>query len=87
MATMTTTRLSSKGQVVIPEEIRQKLNLVPGMRFLVMGEGDEIILKVIAPPSMKDFDALIAQARSQARKAGLRKSDIEEAVRRVRGKR
>jgi hypothetical protein len=29
---------------------------------------------------MKDFDALIGEARKQARKAGLKKSDISAAV-------
>jgi len=86
MASLATTRLSSKGQVVIPEEVREKLRLVPGVQFVVVGEGDVVILKVISPPSMGDFDRLIAQARTQARRSGLRKRDVAAAVSRVRAR-
>ena len=40
MPGLATTRLSSKGQVVIPEEIRTALGLGPGTRFVVLSEGD-----------------------------------------------
>lgn len=86
MATPATTRLSSKGQVVIPEEVRQRLRLVPGVQFLVLGEGDVVILKVIAPPSLDQFDSLIAQARVQARRSRLRKRDVGRAITRARAK-
>ena len=37
MSTLSTTRMSSKGQVVIPEEIRQRLGLETGAQFVVAG--------------------------------------------------
>ena len=40
-----TTRMSSKGRVVIPEDIRRRLRLQPGARFVVVGKGDVVILK------------------------------------------
>ena len=86
MPTLTTTRMSSKGQVVIPEEIRDRLGLHSGTQFVVVGDRDVVILKAISPPSMKEFDNLIEQARQQARKSGLRKSDVDAAVARVRGR-
>jgi len=46
-----TTKMSSKGQVVIPEEVRDALGLKAGSKFVVVGEGDVVILKVITPPS------------------------------------
>jgi AbrB family looped-hinge helix DNA binding protein len=86
MPTLTTTRMSSKGQVVIPEEIRDRLGLQSGTQFVVVGDRDVVILKAISAPSMKGFDNLIAQARQQARKSGLKKSDIDAAVAKVRGR-
>jgi AbrB family looped-hinge helix DNA binding protein len=86
MAELATTRLSSKGQVVIPEDVRQKLKLKPGDQFVVVGEGDVVILKTIAPPSMKDFDALVSKARGQARRAGMKPKDIAAAIKKVREK-
>ena len=86
MAELATTRLSSKGQVVIPEDVREKLKLKPGDQFVVVGEGDVVILKTIAPPAMKDFDALVSKARSQARRAGMKPKDIAAAIKKVREK-
>jgi AbrB family looped-hinge helix DNA binding protein len=84
MAELATTRLSSKGQVVIPEDVRVRLGLKPGAQFVVVGEGDVVILKIISPPSMKEFDALVTKARSQARQAGLNRADIAVAIKKVR---
>ena len=84
MEILATTRMSSKGQVVIPEEIRTRLGLEAGVQFVVVGEGDAVILKVIAPPSRKEFTNLMSKARRQARKAGLKRSDVEAAVKKVR---
>jgi AbrB family looped-hinge helix DNA binding protein len=81
-----TTRMSSKGQVVIPEDVRKRLKLKAGSQFLVLGEDDVVILKAIASPSMKEFDALIAKARRQAKEAGMKKSDIIAAVARARAR-
>ena len=85
MESLATTRMSSKGQVVIPEKIRDRLGLKAGTQFVVVGNRDVVILKAISAPSVKEFNDLIGQARQQARRAGLRKSDVEAAVARVRG--
>jgi AbrB family looped-hinge helix DNA binding protein len=87
MAELATTKMSSKGQVVIPEEIRNRLGLKPGSQFIVVGEKDTVILKAVSPPSMKEFDDLIAEARRQARYAGMKRSEITAAIGKVRGRR
>ena len=73
MSELATTKMSSKGQVVIPEVIRRQLNLKPGAQFVVVGGDDTVILKNIVPPAIEEFDELLAKARKSARKAGLRK--------------
>jgi AbrB family looped-hinge helix DNA binding protein len=78
--TYATTKLSSKGQVVIPESIRKSLKLKVGDQFIVVGQGDSMILKTISPPSLSQFDSLLAKVRTQARKAGIRKSDVKAAI-------
>lgn len=87
MAGLATTRMSSKGQVVIPEEIRKRLDLKAGSQFVVVGEKDVVILKAIEPPSMEDFDELISEARRQGRLAGIKRSDITAAIAKARGRR
>ncbi len=84
METLATTRMSSKGQIVIPEAIRKRLNLQEGDQFLVVGEGDVVILKAITAPGMESFDALIKKARKQAKAVGLERDDIANAVRKAR---
>jgi AbrB family looped-hinge helix DNA binding protein len=84
MAEIATTKMSSKGQVVIPENIRRRLRLRSGCQFVVVGEKDTVILKTISPPIMDEFDDLIAQARRQARRAGLKQSDVKAAIAKVR---
>jgi AbrB family looped-hinge helix DNA binding protein len=44
--------MPSKGQVVIPEDIRKRLKLKNGSQFVVVG-------------NMKEFDPLISEARSR----------------------
>ena len=85
MANLATTKMSSKGQVVIPEDIRKRLKLKAGSQFVVIGENDVVILKAISPPSMKEFDTLIAEARQKGKEAGLKQSDITTAIAKVRG--
>ncbi len=84
MDTLATTTLSSKGQVVIPENLRIALGLEPGTRFVVIGERDTLMLKVITPPKRNEFDRLLLRARRAAAAAGLRRKDVAKAIRDVR---
>ena len=47
MVKPSTTKLSSRGQVVIPEEIRNRLGLETGDQFVVVGEGNVVVLKTV----------------------------------------
>ena len=84
MASIATTKLSSKGQVVIPEEIRKQLGLKEGDQFVVVGQDDAVILKSIKKPVLNEFYSLIDKARRQARDARLKRSDIGKAIAKVR---
>jgi AbrB family looped-hinge helix DNA binding protein len=84
METLATTRMSSKGQVVIPESIRRQLDLKEGAQFLVVGDEDVVILKVVTPPDISEFEALIKQARKQAKDVGLKPRDIKSAIAKAR---
>ena len=85
MNAISTTRMSSKGQIVIPENIRKQLNLVEGTQFVVVGENGVVMLKTIEAPDIDDFNELVEQARMQAKKANLKKSDISSAIKKARG--
>lgn len=86
MEEIATTKMSSRGQIVIPEVIRKKLKLKTGDRFVVIGSKDALVLKTITTPSMDQFDDLLTEARRQAKIAGLKQSDISAAIKSVRGR-
>ena len=75
---------SSKGQVVIPEDVRDDLGLHEGDQFVVIGQGDAVILKVMTPPKIEEFQELLSQARAEAKKARVKKADLKSAIARVR---
>ena len=87
MKALSTARMSSKGQVVIPEDVRRKLGLTTGSQFVVVGENDVVILKTIISPSMREFDSLVKKARQQAKAAKMTRPDISKVIAKVRGRR
>lgn len=76
--------MSSRGQVVIPLDIREQLGLKEGEKFVVVGEGDAIILKKITMPSFKNFDKLLKKTQQFAKEKGISKGDVEGAIKRAR---
>lgn len=84
MPVAATTTLSSKGQVVIPEEIRTQLGLEAGAQFVVIADRDVVIFKRLDPPSLKEFAALVDRARRVAKQTGLTRADVAAAVKKVR---
>jgi AbrB family looped-hinge helix DNA binding protein len=53
---MQTTRLSSKGQVIIPKIYRNKYNLNTGQKLTVTDTGDGILLKPSRPFKHTEID-------------------------------
>ncbi len=84
MKPVATTKMSSKGQVVIPESIRKTLELETGTQFVVVAEEDVVILKTITPPVLDGYDAVLSKARRQAKEAGLTRKTVEEVIAKVR---
>ncbi|MEZ4600155.1 MAG: hypothetical protein R2940_10260 [Syntrophotaleaceae bacterium] len=67
-------------------QVRKRHNLETGTQFVVIGEDDVVILKVISPPSLKEFDALIVKARRDAKAAGLKQAETGETIAKARGR-
>ena len=59
-----TARLSTKGQFVIPETMRSRLGLVPGMSLMIMMSGNALVVEPIIPPSQKEVDRIAVRART-----------------------
>ena len=86
MSQVATTKMSSKGQVVIPEDIRDKMGLHSGDQFLVFAEKDVVILKIVTRPSMSEYKNLITKARKSAKAAGMTSESVKSAIKVARRK-
>ncbi len=84
MEELEVTSLSSKGQIVIPQGIRERLHLMPGEKFIVLGEDDTVVLKKLEVPSFKGFEKLLKKTREFAQKKSIKQKDIPEAIHEVR---
>lgn len=60
--------------------------LKPGAQFVVLGDRDVVILKVIQSPDMSGFDEIVGRARKAAKQSGRKKKDVAAAVRTVRNR-
>ncbi|MFT5207801.1 MAG: AbrB family looped-hinge helix DNA binding protein [Candidatus Omnitrophota bacterium] len=53
------TKLSSRGQMVIPQSLRNQLGLEEGQQFVVIGEGDTLIFKRMEMPTMDKMQKML----------------------------
>jgi len=81
------TRVSSRGQVVIPGLIREKLGLKDGSRLIVFGEGDTIILKKVGFTSALERKHTLSSIRKKVKNLGITRRDVSREVVAVRAKR
>ncbi len=86
MESIEVTSISSRGQVVIPRRIREKLRLQEGEKFVVVGEEDTIIFKKLGIPSFKGFDKLLKKTREFVKQKGLKEKDVEDSIKESREK-
>ena len=70
------TTTSPKGQVVIPQEIREDMKIESGTKFAVYGRGDTIIFKKVVLPTVKDFERLARFGRIFAARKGIKEKDV-----------
>lgn len=78
-----TIKMSSRGQIVIPQEIREHLGADEGTLFAVVGSGsDTLVLKRVATPSkeelIKELGRVAKRAREKLEKKGITERDLQE---------
>ncbi len=86
MSILEVTSLSTRGQVVIPNSIRENLRLEPGTKMIIIQEGDNILLKPIKAPRQNQFEKIIALGDRIREELDLKDGDIEDAIKKVRKK-
>lgn len=80
------TTVSSKGQLVLPLDIRNGMNIKPGVKMFVLSDGESIVLKPISQPDISEFRSLLDAAEAWAADVGLTEDDINDAIKTVRAR-
>ncbi|MBS3097267.1 AbrB/MazE/SpoVT family DNA-binding domain-containing protein [Candidatus Woesearchaeota archaeon] len=79
-----TTKMTSKGQVVIPLDIREEKGIKEGERFLVYDIDDSIVLKRIRnlekAKDIEEFEKVFAKTWKIAEERKITKKDVEEEI-------
>ena len=82
------TKMSSRGQVVIPQNIRQDRSIKDGERFLVYDLDDSIVLKRVKSlqriRSMDEFERVFSSMWRTAKARNITRSDIANEIKAVR---
>ena len=79
------TRISEKGQVVIPSSLRKAMGIKRSDQFLVFGEEGTVILKKLDPEALKQsLDELARPLRRAAKDLGVTRAEVRKAVKDVR---
>lgn len=71
------TRLSSKGQLVIPSPLRKQLGFKAGTRLAMFTDGEHILLKAIPAPDVSAFRIMAEEARKVAEKAKAKRKEAK----------
>ncbi len=83
-----TVRMSSKGQIVIPQKVREEVNADEGSVFVVLSSGDSIVLKKIEVPSkellIKSLQKMVKENTKRNDGLGIKESDVNDIVHRYR---
>ncbi|MEK6939004.1 MAG: AbrB/MazE/SpoVT family DNA-binding domain-containing protein [Nanoarchaeota archaeon] len=74
-------KMSPKGQLVVPQEIREKEGFTPGDRFVSFSVKGGILFKKVKIPEVKaEFEKLSAEIEKQFKRQGVVSKDVLEAV-------
>ncbi len=77
-----TIKMSSKGQIVIPQDIRDELNAGEGTVFAVIGSKNSVILKKIETPSkedlIKELEKIAKEGKRKLQARGIKETDLQK---------
>ena len=74
-------KMSPKGQLVVPQEIRDKENFAPGDRFVPFPVKDGVLFKRVVIPDVKaEFEKLSKEVENQFKRQKITAKDMDEAL-------
>ena len=72
--------VSSKGQIVLPIEIRKALSIKTGDKLAIYAIDDVIMLKAVKVPTVEDFKLKLDEAAKWAEEVGYAEKDVNEII-------
>lgn len=79
------TRLSERGQIVIPSEVRKQMGLKKGTRLLVVGIDDTLVLRKLELPKERiRLKRLLEKSRQKAEEIGFTEKEIDKLIHSIR---
>ena len=80
-------KMSPKGQLVVPQDIRMDEGLTPGDRFVPFPVKGGVLFKKVEMPDVKaEFQKLSKEIEKQFKKQKVTSGDVDEAVKWARRK-
>ncbi len=77
--------VSSKGQIVIPKDIREALGIKKGEKFVIVGDKNTILLKKIEEQKLKKrMLELLDYFADKFSEAGITEEDVEKEIAKAR---
>ncbi len=74
-------KMNPKGQLNVPEEIREKEGFNPGDKFVLFPVKDGILFKKVKlSNTKKKFEKIAKEVENRFKKSNVTKSDVEEAI-------
>ena len=74
-------KMSPKGQLVVPQMIREEQKFRPSDRFLPFAVKGGVLFKKVKMPNVKaEFVSLAKDIEKQFRKQGIIEKDVDEAI-------
>jgi len=81
-------KMSSKGQIVIPQDIRAEICASEGTMFAVVSGRDSIVLKKVATPSKEELICelreIAKEGARRAEKLGIKEKDVPDLIHKAR---
>ena len=72
-------KMSGKGQLVVPQSIREELNFKASDMFVPFAVKDGVLFRRI--DLKKEYDALAKDVQKQFKQKGIKRKDVDGAVR------
>ena len=81
-------KMSSKGQIVIPQGIREEVCASEGTIFAVVSEKDSIVLKKVKMPSREELicelQKIAKEGAKKAEKLEIKETDVPNLIQKIR---